>query len=84
MAEYAYLPMRVSCPMRVQAGLINAKGYDASANVEAVRKAAIATDLVVLPGTEIQTYEEIISCACSTHLGNCKPCRRQWMPICHY
>jgi len=33
--------------------------HNASANIAAVQKAAIGTDLVVLPGMELQTQEEI-------------------------
>ena len=39
--------------------LIAIADHNASANVEAVQKAAVATDLAVLPGMEIQTYEEV-------------------------
>jgi len=40
-------------------GLIAITDHNASANIEAVQKAAKSTDLIVLPGMELQTVEEV-------------------------
>lgn len=40
-------------------GLIAITDHNASANIEAVQKAARGTDLIVLPGMELQTVEEV-------------------------
>lgn len=40
-------------------GLIAITDHNASANIEAVQKAAAGSDLVVLPGMEVQTSEEV-------------------------
>jgi PHP family Zn ribbon phosphoesterase len=52
-------PLIVQEALTRDINLIAIADHNASANVEAVQKAAAGTDLIVLPGMELQTYEEV-------------------------
>ena len=52
-------PLIVQEALACGINLIAITDHNASANVEAVQRAAAGTGLVVLPGMELQTYEEV-------------------------
>jgi PHP family Zn ribbon phosphoesterase len=52
-------PLIVERALRQGVHLIAITDHNASANVSAVQKAAAGTSLAVLPGMELQTYEEV-------------------------
>jgi PHP family Zn ribbon phosphoesterase len=52
-------PLIVERALQQGVHLIAITDHNASANVSAVQKAAAGTSLVVLPGMELQTYEEV-------------------------
>lgn len=59
-AEVEMIPPLI-VPTAIERGinLIAVTDHNASANIEAVQKAAHSTDLIVLPGMEVQTREEV-------------------------
>ncbi len=52
-------PLIVETALNKGIGVIAITDHNASANIEAVQKAARGTELVVLPGMELQTSEEV-------------------------
>ena len=52
-------PLIVETAVEQGIGLIAITDHNASANIESVQKAAKGTDLIVLPGMELQTIEEV-------------------------
>lgn len=52
-------PLIVQMALKRGINLIAVTDHNASANIEAVQKAARGTDLTVLPGMEVQTREEV-------------------------
>lgn len=54
-------PLIVSEALDQKISLIAITDHNATANIQAVQKAALGTELIVLPGVELQTQEEVHS-----------------------